>query len=131
MTPGQAEERELNNSPAANRWWEQEIVLYLAGYIAEELAGFPPLQYEMGEAPGDHHFIGQDVPSEYFDLDQAGVMCLPDRYMDRAKVILADWWPAVEALAAALLEHKTLSARRARAIVKAERERDIAPAADA
>lgn len=120
LSEEQQEYYELPSRPAAIRWWDNRIIIAMAGNICQAMAGYAPFSdKEPFAVDTDSRWITQHVPEDFYQIDADGRLCLPEKYTASAHEILAAWWPGVKALVAALLVHKTLSACCVRAIVKA------------
>jgi hypothetical protein len=104
---------DINDDSRTRKWIDREIMVALAGVLAE--AKFTGRRDHIG-ASGDYsqaidlgsHFYGYDeVLTTYIDFMLA---------LTRAKVEHPYQWIQIEALAAALIEHRHIGARKAREI---------------
>jgi hypothetical protein len=97
---------------AAERWARKEIVVSLAGCIGQ---GMPTGALLEPSGP-DWETAGTLALKLSGDEDDCTRILAQSAI--RAQTILAEWWPAVEALAQALLQDRLILAKRARATVK-------------
>jgi ATP-dependent Zn protease len=94
----------LNDSPAKRQYAEQRILVELAGTAAHNLLepGRPSDLGDQTDADSARDFARELVSWE----DQSAYLC---RARDEAETRLKAHWPWLEAVAAALLQHETLS----------------------
>lgn len=100
------------HNAATRRWLFRELMIFHAGVIAAARGmGVKPKSVAPG-GRGDFDGLADDALKAFEDY-QAKV----DQSYTEAEKLLVAHWEAVEAVAAALLEHRTLSGKRVRAIV--------------
>ena len=93
---------------------EKEVQVLLAGYAAERK--FDPKQRRAGLSDADFHSANDFTFYLHGDGKEAEVFI--ELQMILARSLVLRWWPCVQAVAAALLEHSTLSARKVHAICR-------------
>lgn len=96
----------------SRRWLFREMIIHHAGMIAEA-KGTGGMTEDIVEWGGSDSSTLADYVLQAFGDSQKKV----DQTKQETKKLLDAHWEAVEAIAAALLEHRTLSGKRVRAIV--------------
>jgi len=109
--PAWADDQSREHVPKVQRWFENSVRCYLAGHITEKrYLGKEP---EFGSEGDFHECVG-------FALHFCGSTREAEAWLHWLHIATEEvcehpmWWKATEAVAAALLEHETLSARRVR-----------------
>ena len=95
---------------------EPRIICALSGEAAE--SGLTGRRHLLTATEDYHHAVEFALVATGGSPDEAGAYCTWLYYRAVGVVRKPFVWPAIEALAAALLEHKTISSREARRIIK-------------